>query len=125
MAHDALSQSVPDEAQLIERARQNDYTAIRLIIKQQNRRLYRIARSIVRDDSEAEDALQEAYVRAFSNLDSFRGEARFGTWLARIVINEALTAAPQADRRCRSSCRKSRSERSDYFLSLCQSRTRS
>ena len=45
----------------------------------------------MRDDSEAEDALQEAYVRAFSNLESFRGEARFGTWLARIVINEALT----------------------------------
>ena len=90
MAQNALPQSEPDEAQLIERARQNDGAAIRLIIKQQNRRLYRIARSIVRDDSEAEDALQEAYVRAFSNLDSFRGEARFGTWLARIVINEAL-----------------------------------
>ena len=91
MAEHALPLSQPDEAQLIERARQNDCAAIRLIIKQQNRRLYRIARSIVRDDSEAEDALQEAYVRAFSNLDSFRGEARFGTWLARIVINEALT----------------------------------
>ena len=90
MAQNALPQSEPDEAQLIERARQNDGAAIRLIIKQQNRRLYRIARSIVRDDSEAEDALQEAYVRAFSNLDSFRGEARLSTWLARIVINEAL-----------------------------------
>lgn len=91
MAQHALPQSEADEAQLIERARQNDCAAIRLIIKQQNRRLYRIARSIVRDDSEAEDALQEAYVRAFSNLDSFRCEARLGTWLARIVINEALT----------------------------------
>ena len=66
MRQNALSQSEPDEAQLIERARQNDDTAIRLIIKQQNRRLYRIARSIVRDDSEAEDALQEAYVHAFA-----------------------------------------------------------
>ena len=91
MTERALPQSEPNEAQLIERARQNDCVAIRLIIKEQNRRLYRIARSIVRDDSEAEDALQEAYVRAFSNLGSFRGEARFGTWLARIVINEALT----------------------------------
>ena len=90
MPQNALPQSEPDEAQLIERARQNDGAAIRLIIKQQNRRLYRIARSIVRDDSEAEDALQEAYVRAFSNLESFRGEARLSTWLARIVINEAL-----------------------------------
>jgi RNA polymerase sigma-70 factor, ECF subfamily len=91
MDQNSLPQYEPDEAQLIERARQNDGAAIRLIIKQQNRRLYRIARSIVRDDSEAEDALPEAYVRAFGNLDSFRGEAHFGTWLARIVINEALT----------------------------------
>ena len=52
--------------------------------------MYRIARSIVRDDSEAEDVLQEAYVRAFTRLSTFRGEARFSTWLTRIVINEAL-----------------------------------
>ncbi len=75
---------------LLERARQKDPGAIRLIIKQHNQRLYRIARSIVRNDSDAEDVLQEAYVRAFAGLDGFRGEARLGTWLARIVINEAL-----------------------------------
>lgn len=91
MAEHAHPESAPDEAQLVECARQNDSAAIRLIIKRQNRRLYRIARGIVRDDSDAEDVLQEAYVRAFSNLDTFRGEARLGTWLARIVINEALT----------------------------------
>jgi RNA polymerase sigma-70 factor (ECF subfamily) len=75
---------------LLDRARQKDPGAIRLIIKQHNQRLYRIARSIVRNDSDAEDVLQEAYVRAFASLDGFRGEARLGTWLARIVINEAL-----------------------------------
>jgi RNA polymerase sigma-70 factor (ECF subfamily) len=75
---------------LLDRARRKDPGAIRLIIKQHNQRLYRIARSIVRNDSDAEDVLQEAYVRAFASLDGFRGEARFGTWLARIVINEAL-----------------------------------
>ncbi len=90
MAEYAPQQPAADEDQLVERARRKDRVAIRQIIKQQNRRLYRIARSIVRDDSEAEDAVQEAYVRAFSSLDGFRGEARFGTWLARIVINEAL-----------------------------------
>jgi RNA polymerase sigma-70 factor, ECF subfamily len=79
-----------DSDRLLERARQKDREAIRLIIKQQNRRLYRIARSIVRNDSDAEDVLQEAYVRAFASLDGFRGEARLGTWLARILINEAL-----------------------------------
>jgi RNA polymerase sigma-70 factor (ECF subfamily) len=86
----AVQPTAADEAELVERARRSEHAAIRLIIKQQNRRLYRIARSIVRDDSDAEDVLQEAYVRAFGNLDAFRGEARIGTWLARIVINEAL-----------------------------------
>lgn len=79
-----------DHDRLVERARQKDRDAIALIIKQHNRRLYRIARSIVRNDSDAEDVLQEAYVRAFGALDGFRGEAQFSTWLARIVINEAL-----------------------------------
>jgi RNA polymerase sigma-70 factor (ECF subfamily) len=81
---------ITDDDPLLERARQKDPGAIRLIIKQHNQRLYRIARSIVRNDSDAEDVLQEAYVRAFAGLDGFRGEARLGTWLARIVINEAL-----------------------------------
>jgi len=90
MADQALSQQPRDEAELIEQARRRDPAAARQIIRQHNQRLYRIARSIVRDDSEAEDVLQEAYARAFMSLDAFRGEARFGTWLARIVMNEAL-----------------------------------
>ena len=81
MAEQALQPPTMDETQLVELARRKDCAAIRLIIKQQNRGLYRIARSIVQDDSEAEDVLQEAYFRAFSNLDAFRGEAQFGTWL--------------------------------------------
>ncbi len=89
MATPALELTTDDDG-LLERARQKDRDAIRLIIKRHNRRLYRIARGIVRNDSDAEDVLQEAYVRAFANLDGFRGESRLGTWLARIVINEAL-----------------------------------
>ena len=83
-------QRSPDEYELVERARRKDPVAVRTLIKQQNRRLYRIARSIVRNDSDAEDVLQESYVRAFAGLDTFRSDARFGTWLARIVINESL-----------------------------------
>jgi RNA polymerase sigma-70 factor (ECF subfamily) len=86
----ALRETEPNEAELVAHARQKDGAAITLIIRQQNQRLYRIARSILRDDFEAEDALQEAYIRAFTSLDSFRGESRLGTWLARIVMNEAL-----------------------------------
>jgi RNA polymerase sigma-70 factor, ECF subfamily len=79
-----------DEAELLARARQQDETAVRTLIRQHNRRLYRLARSVLRDDSEAEDVVQETYVRAFLNLGAFRGESAFGTWLSRIVINEAL-----------------------------------
>src|SRR5438270_8518486 len=86
----AVKQTTPEEASLIARARGKDASAIALIIRQQNQRLYSIARSILRDDFEAEDALQEAYIRAFTSLDSFGGESRLGTWLARIVMTEAL-----------------------------------
>ena len=81
---------ITEDDGLLGLARRKDRDAIRLIIKQHNQRLYRIARSIVRDDSDAEDVLQEAYVHAFAGLDGFRGQARLGTWLARIVLNEAL-----------------------------------
>jgi RNA polymerase sigma-70 factor (ECF subfamily) len=78
------------EAALITLARQSDTGAIRTIMSRYNRRLYRIARSILRDDGEAEDAVQEAYLRAFGALATFRHESTLGTWLTRIVLNEAL-----------------------------------
>jgi RNA polymerase sigma-70 factor (ECF subfamily) len=59
-------------------------------MQRNNRRLYRVARSVVHDDSEAEDVVQEAYVRAFGSLDQFRGDASLATWLTRIALNEAL-----------------------------------
>ena len=78
------------EADLIARAIKNDAAAVRAIMLQCNQRLYRIARSVVRDDSEAEDIVQEAYGRAFKSLSEFRGESSLSTWLERIVLNEAL-----------------------------------
>ncbi|MBN8994861.1 MAG: RNA polymerase sigma factor [Rhizobiales bacterium] len=75
---------------LLRRLRLHDEAAVRAVIQRNNRRLYRIARSILRDDSEAEDALQESYLKAFANLDAFRGDAGIGTWLCRIVMNEAM-----------------------------------
>jgi RNA polymerase sigma-70 factor, ECF subfamily len=78
------------EADLIARAIQNDAAAVRALMRQCNRRLYRIARAVVRDDSEAEDVLQAAYGLAFTSLREFRGESSICTWLARIVLNEAL-----------------------------------
>lgn len=96
MADLARSDDLIREAELLHLARGRDAEAIRLIIQQHNQRLYRIARSILRDENEVEDVLQDAYCHAFSQLDSFRGDARFGTWLARIVVNEALGRLRQA-----------------------------
>ncbi len=67
-----------------------DLEGFRAIMQAHNRKLYRIARSIVRNNSDAEDVLQEAYVRAFTRFQDFRGDSTVTTWLARIVINEAL-----------------------------------
>jgi RNA polymerase sigma-70 factor (ECF subfamily) len=79
-----------DDDQLVDLARQRDETAVRLLIKRHNQRLFRTARSVVRNDAEAEDVVQAAYVKAFTHLDGFRGEAQFSTWLTRITLNEAI-----------------------------------
>jgi RNA polymerase sigma-70 factor (ECF subfamily) len=78
------------ESNLIERARAREETAIRAIIRANNQRLYRLARGILRDDAEAEDVVQDTYMRLFTHLDEFRGESSLTTWLSRIAINEAL-----------------------------------
>jgi RNA polymerase sigma-70 factor (ECF subfamily) len=78
------------EAELIQRARSRDEAAVRAIMQANNRKLYRLARGILRNDSEAEDVVQETYVRAFTRLDEFRAESNLSTWLSRIAINEAL-----------------------------------
>jgi RNA polymerase sigma-70 factor, ECF subfamily len=79
----------PDE-ELVGLVRRGDGEAFRIIMQRYNRRLYRVARGVVRDDAEAEDVVQEAYVRAYGALDTFRGESRLSTWLTRIVLNEAM-----------------------------------
>lgn len=78
------------DAELVRLAREGSLSAKRLIVRRHNQRLYRVARAILRDDTEAEDALQDAYVSAFRSLAAFRGEAMLSTWLTRIVVNEAL-----------------------------------
>jgi RNA polymerase sigma-70 factor (ECF subfamily) len=78
------------EAELVRRALGRDNTAFRTIMERHNRRLYRIARGILRNESEAEDAVQEAYVKAFTHLGDFRGDSSLATWLSRITMNEAL-----------------------------------
>jgi RNA polymerase sigma-70 factor, ECF subfamily len=83
--------SIPsDDEALVRRVLAGDAAAFRIIMQRHNRRLYRITRSILRNDSEAEDAVQEAYIKAFTHLNGFRAEASLSTWLSRIAMNEAL-----------------------------------
>ena len=82
--HDGLG-----EAELVRRAQAGEGDAFRVIMQRGNQRLFRVARGVVRDDGEAEDVLQEAYVRAFAAIGGFRGDAGVMTWLTRIVLNEA------------------------------------
>ena len=87
------------DADLVALVRGGDGSTFGAIMQRYNRRLYRVARGIVRDDAEAEDVLQEAYLRAYAALPTFRGEAGLGTWLTRIVLNEGLACGSGARRR--------------------------
>jgi len=82
--------AAPDDLELARRALARDGDAFRTIMTTHNQRLYRLARGVVRNNSEAEDIVQEAYVSAFAHLASFRGKSSLATWLSRIVLNEAL-----------------------------------
>jgi len=79
------------DEQVVERVLGGDTALYELLMRRHNQRLYRIARAILRDDVEAEDVIQDAYVRAYQNLASFEGRAKFVTWLTRIAIHEALS----------------------------------
>ncbi len=86
----ALALEILDDVALAARVAARDAEAVRLVMTRHNQRLLRVARSVLRDRAEAEDALQEAYLKAFRGISDFRGEASLTTWLTRIVLNEAL-----------------------------------
>lgn len=89
------------EDDLLHRAQARQPEAVRAIIGQYNQRLYRLARAIVRNDADAEDVLQEAWLHAFAALGDFRGDSSLSTWLSRITINEALGRLRSQKRRGR------------------------
>jgi RNA polymerase sigma-70 factor, ECF subfamily len=78
------------DAELARRVAGGDQAAFEVLMRRHNRALFRTARAILRDDAEAEDALQEAYLQVYRTIGTYRGEARLSTWLARVVANEAL-----------------------------------
>lgn len=82
----------PDDSDtaLLKRLADGDRTAFERLMRLNNRRLFRLARATLRDDAEAEDALQEAYLHAYRTIGGFRGDAALSTWLSRLLLNECL-----------------------------------
>ena len=79
-----------DETALVERARTGDQEAFGELVRQYERKIYRLAMNITRNEEDAEDVLQEAFLKAYEHLDRFKGDSKFYTWLVRIAVNEAL-----------------------------------
>jgi RNA polymerase sigma-70 factor (ECF subfamily) len=78
------------DAELVHGIAANDHAAFERLMRRYNSRLFRIARAILKDDAEAEDAVQDAYLEAFRHIGEFRGQSQVATWLTRIAINQAL-----------------------------------
>ncbi len=94
-----LQAELPAEVRLARAAAAGDERSLVSLMRANNRRLYRTARSILRDDSEAEDVVQDTYLKAIPAMKEFRGEAKLSTWLVRIAVNEAVLKLRQRERR--------------------------
>jgi RNA polymerase sigma-70 factor, ECF subfamily len=85
--------SVPtgfDESSLVAQAKAGDQAAFSELVTHYERKIYRLAKNITRNDEDAEDVLQDAFLKAYTHLDSFKGDSKFYTWIVRIAVNEAL-----------------------------------
>jgi len=79
-----------DESGLLAKAREGDAAAFSELVNQYSRKIYRLAKHITQNDSEAEDVLQETFLKAFEHLGDFQGQSKFYTWIVRIAVNESL-----------------------------------
>jgi RNA polymerase sigma-70 factor (ECF subfamily) len=85
--------SVPagfDESVLVAQAKAGDQNAFAELVHRYERKIYRLAKNITRNDEDAEDVLQDAFLKAYTHLDNFKGDSKFYTWIVRIAVNEAL-----------------------------------
>jgi RNA polymerase sigma-70 factor (ECF subfamily) len=78
------------ETVLVDRARNGDAAAFTELVNRYERKIFRLAKHITQNDEDAEDVLQESFLKAYSNLDTFQGQSKFYTWIVRIAVNEAL-----------------------------------
>ena len=95
----SLPPRADEDAALVIRAGRRDHAAFETLMRRHNGKLFRVARAMLRDDADAEDALQDAYLEAYRHIDRFRGEASIATWLTRIVINQSLARLRTSKRR--------------------------
>src|SRR5947207_8406685 len=86
------------DEEVVKRVLDGETALYELLMRRHNQRLYRLARAILRDDAEAEDVMQDAYVRAYQHLAQFEGRSKFATWLTRIAIHEALARSGRRSR---------------------------
>src|SRR5689334_18025566 len=93
-----IDEKTPD-TELVKRVAAQDHEAFRVLMRRHNQMLYRAARSILKNEGEAEDAVQEAYLQAYRAMGDFRGDAKVSTWLVRIVVNESITRLHKQTRR--------------------------
>ena len=93
----ARNHPLPDE-EIVKRVLAGDTALFEVLMRRHNRRIYRVARAIVKDESEIEDVMQQTYVAAYTHLEQFAGAARFVTWLTKIAVNEALARVRQSAR---------------------------
>jgi RNA polymerase sigma-70 factor, ECF subfamily len=94
----ATSQEPWSDEEVVTRVLAGETGMFEIIMRRHNQRLYRVARAILRNDGEAEDVMQDAYVRAYEHLDQFAGRAKFSTWLTRIAVHEALARQHRGNR---------------------------
>jgi len=92
------SQDPRSDAEVVARVLGGETNLFEIVMRRYNQRLYRVARAILRNDSEAEDVMQDAYVRAYEHLGQFAGRAKFSTWLTRIAVHEALMRRRRGNR---------------------------
>jgi RNA polymerase sigma-70 factor (ECF subfamily) len=90
MAHSSVQSDVNGDAELVARARDGDPAAFEELVQKYERKVFRLAKNITNNDEDAEDVLQETFLKAYSHLDGFQGNSKFYTWLVRIAVNEAL-----------------------------------
>ncbi|HYS75407.1 MAG TPA: RNA polymerase sigma factor [Burkholderiales bacterium] len=97
-ANAAIAYERLTDLELAQRVASGDKRAFELLMRRHNQILYRTARSILKDDAEAEDAVQEAWLLAYRAIGNFRGDAKLSTWLVRIVVNEAISRGRKRSR---------------------------